>query len=58
MIFVVFALIGSKGGKHNYLGALLLAVLYTALFIPFTYYIDRFAFRRWERKTAGQSKKR
>ena len=34
---------------------LVLAAFYAALFIPFTYYIDRFAYRRWER---NQPKKR
>lgn len=58
VIFVLFAILGSKNGKHNYLSALLLAVLYTGLFIPFTYYIDRFSYGRWERKTGGQAKKR
>jgi hypothetical protein len=58
VIFVLFAILGSKGGKHNYVSALLLAVLYTALFVPFTYYVDRFAYNRWQRKTAEQPKKR
>ncbi len=58
VIFVAFALVFSKNGKHNYASAALLAVLYTGLFIPFTYYLDRFAFRRWERQTGGQAKKR
>ncbi|MDX6480277.1 MAG: hypothetical protein QOG85_787 [Gaiellaceae bacterium] len=38
--------------------ALLLALPYTALFVPFTYALDRFAYNRWLRKTAGQPKKR
>ena len=58
VIFVLFAILGSKGGKQNYASALLLAVLYTALFVPFTYYVDRFAYNRWQRKTAEQPKKR
>ena len=58
MIFVLFAVLNSKHGSNAYLSALLLAVLYTALFIPFTYYVDRFAYNRWQRKTAGQPKNR
>ena len=58
VIFVLFAILGSKNGKHNYASALLLAVLYTALFVPFTYYVDRFAYRRWQRREAGQPRKR
>ena len=27
--------------------------LYTALFVPFTFYIDRFAYRRWEARQQG-----
>ena len=34
--------------NHNYAGAALAAVLYTALFVPFTYFLDRFAYRRWQ----------
>jgi hypothetical protein len=58
VIFVLFAILGSKGGQHNYISALLLAVLYTALFVPFTYYVDRFTYSRWQRKNAEQPKKR
>jgi hypothetical protein len=57
-IFALFAVLGSKGGKHNYLGALLYGVFYTALFVPFTYYIDRFSYRRWEQKQAKPPAKR
>ena len=44
--------------QRRYVSALLLGVLYTALFIPFTYYVDRFAYSRWQRKMAEQPKKR
>jgi hypothetical protein len=44
---VVFALF-SLTAKGNYVGVLPLAALYTLLFIPFTYFIDRFAYRRWQ----------
>src|SRR5437763_7164723 len=39
VIFVLFALLNSNKGSNGYLSALLLAVLYTLLFIPFTYYV-------------------
>ena len=59
VIFVMFALlIRSKNGQHQYGSALFLAVLYTALFTPFTYGLDRFAYRRWQRKVGEQPKKR
>ena|SRR5579859_1433627 len=59
VIFVMFALlIRSKNGQHQYGSALFLAVLYTALFTPFTYGLDRFAYRRWQRKIGEQPKKR
>lgn len=52
---VVFALFYLSGGKSgNRIGAALgLAAIYTLLFIPFTYVIDRFAYNRWERRQAG-----
>ena len=58
VIFALFAVVGSKGGKHDYAGALILAITYTGLFIPFTYSIDRFAYRRWQRKAGQQPAKR
>ena len=44
---VVFALFAftSKGGYASAAG---LALLYTVLFVPFTYALDRFAYRRWQ----------
>ena len=58
VIFVLFALLNAKHGGSAYVSALLLALLYTALFIPFTFYLDRFAYNRWQRKMAEQPKKR
>jgi len=49
---VVFALF-SLTAKGHYASVLPLALLYTLLFVPFTYYIDRFAYRRWEARQAG-----
>jgi hypothetical protein len=57
VIFAFFYLAGSKG-HHNLGTALLVSVLYTALFIPFSFMIDRFAYNRWLRRTAQQPRKR
>lgn len=57
VIFAFFYLAGSKG-QHNLGSALLISLLYTALFIPFSFMIDRFAYNRWQRRTAQQPKKR
>ena len=46
VVFALFALT-SKG---SYIKVIPLAVLYTALFIPFTYVIDRFAYNRFQQR--------
>src|SRR5207253_337640 len=38
---VVFVLFGMLNKTHNYTGAAVAALIYTALFIPFTYTLDR-----------------
>jgi len=50
VVFFLFSL--SK--SHNYPAAALLAVIYTALFVPFTFAIDRFAYRRWQARQQQQ----
>ena len=57
---VVFVLFSATAKGHNkYLTAFVPAAIYTALFIPFTYAIDRFAYRRWQqREQQGGAKKR
>ena len=57
-IFAVFYILGSKNGHHNLGGALALSLIYTALFVPFTYTIDRFAYKRYERREEQQAQKR
>jgi hypothetical protein len=53
VVFALFALTNKKGG---YAAALPLALVYTALFVPFTYMVDRFAYRRYQaRKESGSS---
>ena len=58
VVFVLF----SFTAKGNYLSVIPLALLYTVLFVPFTYYIDRFAYRRYmargEQGSRGTAKKR
>lgn len=49
---VVFALF-SFTAKGHWASVLPLALLYTVLFVPFTYVIDRFAYRRWEARQPG-----
>lgn len=47
---VVFFLFSLSAGKasNRYVAALIPAVIYTALFIPFTFLIDRFTYRRFQ----------
>lgn len=56
VIFAFFYLAGSKG-HHNLGSALLISLLYTALFIPFSFMIDRFAHNRWQRRVGQQGQK-
>jgi len=49
---VVFALF-SFTAKGHWASVLPLALLYTVLFVPFTYVIDRFAYKRWQARTSG-----
>ena len=52
VVFVLFSLTG-RGGNGRYLLALQLTLMYTVLFIPFTYWIDRFAYKRYLARTAA-----
>ncbi|MFL5959222.1 MAG: hypothetical protein ACJ75G_03005 [Gaiellaceae bacterium] len=58
VIFALFYILGAKNGGHSLGSALGLAAIYTALFIPFTYAIDRFAYKRWERRGEQHATKR
>jgi hypothetical protein len=49
---VVFALF-SFTAKGHWASVLPLALLYTVLFVPFTYVIDRFAYKRYQARTTG-----
>jgi hypothetical protein len=54
---VVFFLFSLLNKNHNYTGAALAAVIYTVLFIPFTYLLDRFAYRRWQARDQSPTKR-
>lgn len=54
VIFVFIYIVGARKGGSGFASALMLAVIYTALFIPFQYTLDRFAYNRWQ-KRAGQA---
>ena len=57
VIFAVFALLGSKSGHHNYAAAFVFGGVYTLIFIPFTFYIDRFSYNRFQRRAEQQGSK-
>jgi hypothetical protein len=57
-LFAVIYLLGTKNGHHSPASALLLAVIYTAIFIPAQYSIDRFAHNRWQRRADQEAAKR
>jgi len=52
-----FAVVGSKKGSNSIESALLISLLYTALFVPFTFMIDRFSYNRWQRRGEAQGQK-
>lgn len=52
VVFVFFSFFGGKGNA-KYAVALQLTAMYTLLFVPFTYAIDRFAYRRWQVRQGG-----
>lgn len=57
VLFAVIYLLGAKNGNHNLPSALLLALVYTAIFIPAQFTIDRFAHTRWQRRAEQQGSK-
>ena len=52
VVYFLFSLSAGSSG-NRYVAALIPAVIYTALFVPFTYLIDRFAYRRYQAKQAA-----
>jgi hypothetical protein len=57
-LFGVIYLLGTKNGNHSLASALLLAGIYTVIFIPAQYAIDRFAHLRWQRRAEQEAAKR
>jgi hypothetical protein len=55
---LVFIWVQSRAKHPSYGSAIVLMVLYAALFPVMTYYIDRFVYRRWESQQGKQPKKR
>jgi hypothetical protein len=51
VVFFLFSL--TNKSSNRYLAAFIPAVIYTAMFIPLTFFIDRFAYRRYQAKQAG-----
>jgi hypothetical protein len=58
VVFVFIYLVGAKNGGHNPASALLLSLIYTLLFIPFQFTLDRFAYNRWQRRADEQAASR
>jgi hypothetical protein len=58
VIFAFIYIAGAKNGGHSLASALLLAGIYTVIFIPFQYSIDRFSHNRWQRRADAQTAKR
>jgi hypothetical protein len=57
-IFAFIYIVGARSGGHNLGSALLLAAVYTLLFIPFQFVLDRFAYNRWQRRADAQAASR
>src|SRR5262245_41172970 len=55
VIFVFIYIVGARKSGNNFASALLLAVIYTALFIPFQFVLDRFAYNRWQRRNDARA---
>jgi hypothetical protein len=53
MLGAVVLVLFSFGAKGHIVRVIPLALLYTLLFVPFTYYIDRFAYKRWQAHQPG-----
>ena len=58
VIFVFIYIVGSRSGGNHFLSALSLALIYTALFIPFQFVLDRFTYNRWQRRADAQAANR
>jgi hypothetical protein len=54
VIFVAFYIAGSRNGSNRLASALEITAIYTVIFIPFQYSIDRFSHNRWARRAEQQ----
>ena len=54
VIFVFIYLVGARKSGNNFASAFLLALIYTALFVPFQFVLDRYAYNRYQRRTGAQ----
>ena len=57
IVFALFYLVGSKNGHRDLFTAVEIAVIYSVLFIPFTYYVDRWTHSRWQKRAQQQGGK-
>ena len=57
-VFAFFYLWGSKGHTGSLPYAFAIAVLYVALFIPFTFMMDRMTYRRWQQRQGKDGNRR
>lgn len=55
VVFFLFTILNKNKG---YAGPAIAAVIYTGLFIPFTYMLDRFTYRRWQAREQAPTPKR
>jgi hypothetical protein len=53
MLGAVVLVLFSFGSKGHIVSVIPLAILYTLLFVPFTFYVDRFAYKRWQARQPG-----
>jgi len=53
MLGAVVLVLFSLGSKGHIVSIIPLAILYTLLFVPFTFYVDRFAYKRWQARQPG-----
>jgi hypothetical protein len=56
-VFGFLYLAGTRNGSHSFATALFPAVIYTAVFIPFQFMLDRFMYNRWQRRAEQQGQK-
>ena len=53
MLGAVVLVLLSLTSKGHVARVIPLALIYTLLFVPFTFYIDRFAYKRWQARQPG-----